>query len=92
MAECEQWINVTDVNDPPVVSTSAFSVKENVPIGTVVGQLGSVDPEQKFQQDQGGPVTVVIWWVLSITFLLCFICRTNFSVSPGIRNMTWAAK
>ncbi|MBL0135869.1 MAG: cadherin domain-containing protein [Chitinophagaceae bacterium] len=38
-------INITNVNEPPVISDDAFSIAENSPNGTVVGYVTASDPE-----------------------------------------------
>jgi len=39
-------VTLTNVNEPPIAEDAGFSVEENVPIGTLVGQVVAVDPEQ----------------------------------------------
>ncbi|MDZ4689197.1 MAG: cadherin domain-containing protein [Planctomycetaceae bacterium] len=41
-------INITDVNEPPIfVPPTTFSVTENRSVGTVVGEVNAVDPENR---------------------------------------------
>jgi hypothetical protein len=66
----EVVIRVLDVNEAPQIENQEFFVNENSPIGTVVGQLQSTDPENnqyyvslssssQFAVDSNGVITVI---------------------------------
>ncbi len=42
-------INVTDVNENPVINDQGFLLNENSPVGTVVGTIAASDPDQSQQ-------------------------------------------
>ena len=39
-------MDITDVNEPPVLTAATFAIDDNSPVGTLVGNITAADPDQ----------------------------------------------